>query len=91
MLFQVGKRVKETVFLPLGATEHSPSITSEYPGPMRHLLLFLQMFNAIYLPLPWIMHLMAVTSFGKLDCNTVISWAAVRRLIPKSLQKTILR
>lgn len=91
MRSQVGKKDKGKVFLPLGATKHSLSVTSEYPGPMWHLLFFLQMFNGIYLPSPWNMHLVAITSFEKLDRDTVISWAPVRKLTPKSLEKTVLR
>lgn len=83
MRSQVGKKDKGKVFLPLGATKHSLSVTSEYPGPMWHLLFFLQMFNGIYLPSPWNMHLVAITSFEKLDRDTVISWAPVRKLTPK--------
>lgn len=72
-------------FLPLGAPEHSPSITSQSPGLMWHLLVFLQIFSTIYLSSPWIAHLMAVTSLGKLDCNTVTSWVPIRRLLTNVL------
>lgn len=71
----VGRELNKKTFLPLGATKHSPSITSESAGTIWHLLFSLQMFSAIYLPSPWIVHLMVVTSLGKLDCNIVISWA----------------
>lgn len=82
---------KKKLSSPFGATENSTSITSESPGPVWHLLFFIQMFSPIYLPFPQILHLIALTLFRKLDCNTVILWVPVRRLIPKSLQKTIFR
>lgn len=42
-------------------------------------------------PPPRIVHLMVVTPLRKLDCNTVISWAPVRRLVTNSLQNIIFR